>query len=80
MVNQAEKENTTMKTGTNIYVSEDNIRKRAYEICFEPGNMYTPPEADWLKPEAELRNASYKRNGRKVINNQLNNIINLIEI
>jgi hypothetical protein len=65
MVNPAEKENTAMKTDTNISASEGDIRKRAYEICLERGNLYAPPETDWLKAEAELRNASYKRKREK---------------
>ena len=60
-VNAEDKENAAMKTDTNISVSEDDIRKRAYELYLKRGDLYAPPEADWLKAEAELKNAAYKK-------------------
>lgn len=56
----AGKENSAVKKDINISVSEDDIRKRAYEIYLERRGLYAPPEADWIKAEEELRNGSYK--------------------
>ena len=61
VVKAAVKENAAIKTDTNISVSEDDIRKRAYEIYMERGGLYAPPEADWLQAMAELRSATYKK-------------------
>ena len=61
VVKAADKENAAIKTDTNISVSEDDIRKRAYEIYLERGGLYAPPEADWLQAMAELRSATYKK-------------------
>lgn len=49
------------QTDANISVSEEDIRKRAYELYLERGGLYAPPEADWLKAEAELRNEASKK-------------------
>jgi hypothetical protein len=64
-IKAVDKEKAVMKTDTNISVSEDDIRKRAYEIHLEHGNLYAPSEADWLKAEAELRDAAYKKKREK---------------
>lgn len=60
-MNAAKPKSTAVKTDTNLSVSEDDIRKRAYEIYFERKGLYAPPEADWLQAEAELRSAAYKK-------------------
>ena len=57
----AEKDIAAMQTDANVSVSEEDIRKRAHELFLERGDLYAPPEADWLKAEAELRNAAYKK-------------------
>jgi hypothetical protein len=63
VVKAADKEKSAMKTDTDI--SGDDIRKRAYEIYLEHGDLYAPPEADWLKAETELRDAAYKKQREK---------------
>ncbi len=57
----ADKEKAAMKTDANLSVSEDDIRKRAHKLYLERGDLYAPPEADWLKADAELRNVAYKK-------------------
>jgi hypothetical protein len=57
----AEKENSGIITDTNITVSEDDIKKRAYELYLDRKGLYAPPEADWIQAEAELRNVTYKK-------------------
>lgn len=57
----AGKEIAAMQTDANVSISEEDIRTRAYEIYLSRGHLYAPPEADWLKAEAELRNAAYKK-------------------
>jgi FKBP-type peptidyl-prolyl cis-trans isomerase (trigger factor) len=53
--------NDAIKADINISVSDDDIKKRAYEIYQERGGLYAPPEADWLQAEAELRSSTYKK-------------------
>lgn len=60
-INADNQENAAVKTNTNLSVSEDDVRKRAYEIYLERNGLYAPPEADWLQAEAELRSAAYKK-------------------
>lgn len=55
-----EPKDTSVEMDTNLSVSEDDVRKRAYEIYLERKGLYAPPEADWLQAEAELRSAAYK--------------------
>ena len=57
----AGKDIAAMQTDTNVSISEEDIRKRAHELYLERGDLYAPPEADWLKAEAELRNAAFKK-------------------
>ena len=57
----ADQDIAAKQTNANISISEDDIRKSAYELFLERGDLYVPPEADWLKAEAELRNAAYKK-------------------
>ncbi len=57
----AGKDIAAMQSDANVSVSEDDIRKRAYELYLERGGLYAPPEADWLKAEAELRNEASKK-------------------
>jgi hypothetical protein len=57
----ADKENSGIITDTNITVSEDDIKKRAYELYLDRKGLYAPPEADWIQAEAELRNVTYKK-------------------
>ena len=57
----ADKEKSGIITDTNITVSEDDIKKRAYELYLDRKGLYAPPEADWIQAEAELRNVTYKK-------------------
>jgi hypothetical protein len=54
--NVASKDIAANQTDANASISEEDIRKRAHELFLERGDLYAPPEADWLKAEAELRN------------------------
>jgi butyrate kinase len=45
-------------------ISEEDIRKRAYEIFLERGGLPGPPEADWYKAEEELIRKAYQSRGK----------------
>ncbi|MCF8360591.1 MAG: DUF2934 domain-containing protein [Prolixibacteraceae bacterium] len=64
-MNAAKPKNTAVKTDTDLSVSEDDIRERAYQIYLERGGLYAPPEADWLQAEAELRSTMSKKKRQK---------------
>ncbi|MFN2396704.1 MAG: DUF2934 domain-containing protein [Bacteroidales bacterium] len=54
----AGKDIAAKQTDANVSISDEDIRKRAHGLFLERGDLYVPPDDDWLKAETELRNAA----------------------